>query len=191
MLQFQGEPAQSAPPPAHKWAIVPYQGSSGDSSPEKQNDRMWDLDNQKLVPVQAAKSPTKQFAKNNAFLYGGLCVPGGEAAIEDASAKGSIPQKKKETTNNAGHLLFEDELEIMDKALGQEVSKEKQKACAKIKPAASGKKLQKPKQAMKSTNKNKKKKGQETKNSFRHRATSSAYHAAKERAEALGKSLNS
>ena len=174
--------------------------SKQDSSPSKIPMEQKTVSNAAEKGEAADPFATMMEKTKNVFLQGGLCVPADEStASETASApspkvkkpkivsrSGSNSANKKDAAApKAGLGLTEDDLEIMEEALGQEAPSSKPKKIKK--PAASGKAKAKSKASPK---KKTKKKG-DLKTTFRHRATSSAWASAKRRALAMGQSPKS
>lgn len=163
----------------------------------------------KGLHAAAAASPAKIERKNASFFYqqgsGGFCVPGDETPSSDHVMSTPVKKKKKSkkteknipTQKRKGisaacrEDLSEDDLELVEQALDSTIPVAKGKKVAK-KPAAAKAAAKKPKQKTKSMKKTTKKvKDNSTgskKTTFRHRATSAAYHSAK--ASALQQGLS-
>lgn len=167
--------------------------------------------------ASATASPAK-LKRKNAFFFpgaGGFCVPGDETPGSEHLNITPVKAKEKEDKKTGKDIaskakttlastickedLSGDDLELVEEALGSTISVSKGKkmskkpaggkAVAKKEKKQKGKIAGKPKQT-----KDKKKKGNSNgpkKTTFRHRATSTAYHSAKNQALQRGQSPES
>ena len=185
--------------------------SKQDSSPDQKKQLQY---SHGLLPKSVGHGPGAQdtdsgkLQRKNAFLFpgeAGFCVPGDDT-ISENSKPSPVKKKKRHSTGNKSsssqkeqknisnvckEVLSDDDLEVVEEALSSQIPAHKKPAAAK---AVTKKKEKKSKTSKKPAGQGKNKTKAKTSNSsgkktsFRHRATSSAYHQAKTRALQQGES---